>query len=351
MPAFLVTGNPGSGKSTLARELARRGFVAVDPDDDPELAHWQDGAGNQADGPQRPDDAWLRSHRWVWSRPRMEEVQAGQEGAVFVCGIARNQDELLDLFERVFLLQIDAPTQEARLAGHDARHPPGRSQAGWQEIRDGRAAFDAKMLRLGAITLDGTTGNHCRPGARCRRLGQSSRERDSRAAIEHGLAGDSEAGPRQDGARGGVVEGRGGAQRGQSVLGDGQLADLPDCPLGQALASGFLVDAESEFRSIAGHVDQVDPSHHGPAVHQDVEVTHAGVLLIQQVAVPFAEMREVVVTSVGNPRAKVGAIVLLEGEQSGGMVEAEALDLGHRGMVSTYGSLLASRFPRPPRLT
>jgi hypothetical protein len=34
---------------------------------------------------------------------------------VFICGIAGNQDELLDLFDRVFLLHIDGPTQEARL--------------------------------------------------------------------------------------------------------------------------------------------------------------------------------------------------------------------------------------------
>jgi hypothetical protein len=75
---------------------------------------------------------------------------------VFVCGIARNQDELLDLFDRVFLLRIDARTQEARLAAHDALHPPGRSEAGRQEIRQGQATFEAQMIKAGAIALDGT---------------------------------------------------------------------------------------------------------------------------------------------------------------------------------------------------
>ena len=46
----------------------------------------------------------------------MKEVLAGHASAVFVCGIAGNQDELLDLFDQVFLLHIDGPTQEARLA-------------------------------------------------------------------------------------------------------------------------------------------------------------------------------------------------------------------------------------------
>jgi hypothetical protein len=156
MPAFLVTGNPGSGKSALARELAGRGVLAIDPDEDPELAHWDDAAGRRVSGPPRPDGEWLRSHRWVWNRSRLAEVLAGHDRAVFVCGIARNQGELLDLFDRVFLLRIDEATQEARLAAHDALHPPGRSQAARQEIREGRAMFETQMLRLGAVALDGT---------------------------------------------------------------------------------------------------------------------------------------------------------------------------------------------------
>ncbi len=85
----------------------------------------------------------------------MEELLAGYDRAVFICGIATNQDQLLDLFDRVFLLQIDGRTQEGRLAAHDAHNPPGRSEAGRQQIRDGRAVFEAQMLRLGAIALDG----------------------------------------------------------------------------------------------------------------------------------------------------------------------------------------------------
>jgi hypothetical protein len=155
VPAFLVTGNPGSGKSTLTRELARSGLTAIDPDDDPELSHWVDAAGERAGRPQRPDEGWLRSHRWVWSRSRLQEVLAVHEEPVFVRGIARNQDELLDLFDRFFLLQIDGPTQDARLAAYEPGNPPGRSEAGRQEIRDGRAVFEAQMPRLGAIALDG----------------------------------------------------------------------------------------------------------------------------------------------------------------------------------------------------
>ena len=159
MAAFLVTGNPGSGKTTLAAELARRGLVAIDPDYDSELAYWEDDAGTRvlkADGPAQPGEHWLRTHHWVWSRSRLQGLVREARVPVFVCGIALNIDQVVDLFERIFLLRIDADTQEQRLLAYDARNRPGRNEAGRQQIREGRPSFEAQMLELGAIALDGT---------------------------------------------------------------------------------------------------------------------------------------------------------------------------------------------------
>ena len=126
MRVYLITGNPGSGKSTLAAELSQRGLIAVDADD---LAFCEDNAGVRVDQPPGADDAWRRAHRWVWSRVRMEQVIAasGEAGRVFFCGIARNQDQMLDLFEKVFLLVIDAG-----IADCPARSPGAGDFAGSQ---------------------------------------------------------------------------------------------------------------------------------------------------------------------------------------------------------------------------
>ena len=87
----------------------------------------------------------------------MERVLAQYRDTVFVCGIARNQDALLDLFEQIFLLRIDEKTQQDRLDSYDRANPYNRrSEAGRQEIHDGRAVFEAHMLSLGAVALDGT---------------------------------------------------------------------------------------------------------------------------------------------------------------------------------------------------
>ncbi|MEO6715549.1 MAG: hypothetical protein ABIM89_19280 [Mycobacteriales bacterium] len=85
-----------------------------------------------------------------------ERSSAAVANRIFICGIARNQDQLFDLFDRTLLLRTGAATQEDRLAAYDAANPPGRSEAGRQEIRAGRALFEAQMLKLGANALDGS---------------------------------------------------------------------------------------------------------------------------------------------------------------------------------------------------
>src|SRR5688572_12735384 len=148
MCAYLITGNPGSGKSTLARELSRRGLIAIDADD---LAFWADGDGRPVDQPADADDDWRLAHRWVWSRTRIMQAvttAGGDANSTFILGIARNQGEMLDIFDKVFLLVIDEDTQNARLAQATSPH---RTEAIKQQIRDGRPIFEAEMLARGAI--------------------------------------------------------------------------------------------------------------------------------------------------------------------------------------------------------
>jgi hypothetical protein len=105
--------------------------------------------------PEHASDEWPLGHRWVWRRPRIEDVirphvPAGRH--IFLCGIAMNQRDMLDLFTTVFLLSIDHETQPKRLdtPANADRNPAQRAQ-----ILDGRAKFERQMRAAGAVVLDG----------------------------------------------------------------------------------------------------------------------------------------------------------------------------------------------------
>ena len=151
MPAFLITGNPAAGKTSMAVELTRRGLTAIDTD---ELAGWETTTGVQVSQPEHASDEWLLSHRWVWSRARMEgmiraHTSAGQH--IFVCGIATNQREMLDLFEKVFLVSLDQETQLERLDKPSNAH---RNAALRAQIVNGRPLFEQEMRSAGVVDLD-----------------------------------------------------------------------------------------------------------------------------------------------------------------------------------------------------
>jgi hypothetical protein len=148
MAVFLVTGNPGSGKTALTHELTRRGFAALDAD---VVAEWESTTGLPVALPVQTTDEWLRRHRWVWPRGRIEQlVHEHADSLVFLCGIAMNQREMLDLFSGVFLLALDEDTQIARLDAAGNRDPSQRAQ-----VVTGRPYFQAEMRAAGARVLDG----------------------------------------------------------------------------------------------------------------------------------------------------------------------------------------------------
>jgi adenylate kinase family enzyme len=156
MSAVQITGCSGAGKTTIAAELARRGLVVVDADDDPLLARTVDAAGNVVEeDPEEPDFAWLYRHSWAWDAARLDElIAAAAPATLYVCGGADNQLELADRFTQVFLLEIDEPTMLARL---DAR----RDYHDWGRIGDTREYLRRKLPELqdrlrasGAIPID-----------------------------------------------------------------------------------------------------------------------------------------------------------------------------------------------------
>ncbi len=110
---YLVEGVSTAGKTSVCRELQRRGFHAINGDT--ELAY----RGDPASGAPTDDGGDHEHH--IWDVDRVRAIAAdGAHPVTFFCGGSRNAHRFLEVFDEVFVLVIDTPTLERRLA---ARQP------------------------------------------------------------------------------------------------------------------------------------------------------------------------------------------------------------------------------------
>lgn len=104
---YLVEGVSGTGKTSVCRELNRRGYHAVNGDR--ELAYQGDPETGEV-----IDSARHEHHLWDVSRV---EALVGElhEPVTFFCGGSRNVAHFIDLFDEVFVLDVDLDTLRRRL--------------------------------------------------------------------------------------------------------------------------------------------------------------------------------------------------------------------------------------------
>ncbi len=119
---YLIEGVSCTGKTSVAKELERRGHHVVHGDralacvGDPET-------GEPLDGP--PEDitdpvAWGHEH-WIWRVDKVKALIADHSyPQTFFCGGSRNFACFIDLFDAVFVLDIDRDTLIRRLAARPA---------------------------------------------------------------------------------------------------------------------------------------------------------------------------------------------------------------------------------------
>lgn len=104
---YLVEGVSCSGKTSVATELERRGHHVVHGDR--ELAY----QGDPVTGAPLPGH---RHEHHVWDVVRVRSIVADRTAPVtFFCGGSRNHAAFVDLFDEVFVLEVDRPTLLDRL--------------------------------------------------------------------------------------------------------------------------------------------------------------------------------------------------------------------------------------------
>jgi AAA domain len=104
---YLIEGVSGTGKTSVCDELQRRGYHAIHGDRD--LAY-------QGDPETGAPTGGIGHEHHIWHVDKVKALVANQDEAItFVCGGSRNFSKFVDLFDGVFVLEVDLDTLNRRL--------------------------------------------------------------------------------------------------------------------------------------------------------------------------------------------------------------------------------------------
>jgi adenylate kinase family enzyme len=120
---YLIEGVSGAGKTAVCTELQRRGYQAIHGDR--ELVYRGDPETGLPAAPETgtPTATWMSQHQ-IWDVEKVQAFVANQaEGATFFCGSSRNFAKFIDLFDVVFVLEVDLDTMNRRIDERVALDP------------------------------------------------------------------------------------------------------------------------------------------------------------------------------------------------------------------------------------
>lgn len=104
---YLIEGLSGTGKTSVCDELQRRGHHAIHGDR--ELAYQGDPETGE------PTEVGGHEHH-IWNVDKVKALVADRdEAATFFCGGSRNFSKFIDLFDGIFVLEVDLATLNRRL--------------------------------------------------------------------------------------------------------------------------------------------------------------------------------------------------------------------------------------------
>jgi broad-specificity NMP kinase len=136
---YLIEGVSGTGKTSVCHELRRRGYAALNSDRDLRQ-HTDPVTGERLI---TFSSAQSRHAGNLWDVEKVRQLAASQDDEVtFFCGGSRNFNEFIDLFDEVFILDVDAETLNERLED--------RADDDWGKNKDEREL----ILRLHATKED-----------------------------------------------------------------------------------------------------------------------------------------------------------------------------------------------------
>lgn len=133
----------------MTRELAARGYKAVDLDND-EFSEWWAVTDDQ----DTPGSPVVAGRDWVWREDRVQELLSNlHTGELFVSGSAMNMGKFLPQFDIVILLSAPAQVIVERLAAR-TDNPYGKKPEEVDRVLDLRETVEPLLRRAAGHEID-----------------------------------------------------------------------------------------------------------------------------------------------------------------------------------------------------
>lgn len=160
MAFIYITGAPGIGKSTIQKELQNKGFEVYDLDDTQFGGPHNKASGDRVVIPpaEERENDWFDRHEWRIYRTAFEELKLGSKNKnIIICGVAKNDTEVIDLFDKIIYLHVNNDTLKERLFSR-IDNDYGKNGSEVDEILNRKKKLDEKYTGSSVDRID-TSGS------------------------------------------------------------------------------------------------------------------------------------------------------------------------------------------------
>jgi len=153
--SILITGVAGSGKSSVCRELNNLGYKAYDIEGiDGLFAMVDKKTGIVAKNYDNDNLESVKQHDWICDKKKLQQlIENNTNGIVFCCGIASNLDNLLHLFDIIFLLKVSSKIIRKRLNTRKSKEY-GNTTEVQEQIISWKDWWETHIIEKGAISIN-----------------------------------------------------------------------------------------------------------------------------------------------------------------------------------------------------
>lgn len=156
MQNIYITGRPGTGKSALIPEFKKRGLFCIGIDEVDGLCAWVNSETHKKSETHELSKEWLNTHEWVCNEEMLTDIVNKHKGGIIVTGVASNQNNFLNLFNKIILLTAPEEILNKRLINRqyeDGNHF-GKEEIEREHVNKAFQGFEEKLIKQGAVSVN-----------------------------------------------------------------------------------------------------------------------------------------------------------------------------------------------------